>query len=80
MILEIPEVIDCSIEGIEDEIHGEAVKATIVINDKSDKSNVLEKVKIHCTKKLAAYKIPLIFEINEKMVISATGKKIKMKL
>ena len=80
VILELPEIIDCSIEGIEDEILGEAVKARIVINDKSDKSNVLEKVKIHCTKKLAAYKIPLIFEINEKMVISATGKKIKMKL
>ena len=31
VILEIPEVVDCSIEGIEDDIQGEALKATIVL-------------------------------------------------
>ena len=31
VILEIPEVIDCSVEGVEDEIEGEMLKATVVI-------------------------------------------------
>lgn len=80
VILEIPEVVDCTVEGVDDEIQGEALKATIVIRTDNGKEQMLERIKRHCTKHLALYKVPQIFELKEQLVISATGKKIKGKL
>jgi acyl-CoA synthetase (AMP-forming)/AMP-acid ligase II len=61
VILEIPEVIDCSVEGIDDEIEGEMLKATIVI--RRDAKNLVSKESIleHCSKHLAMYKIPHVY-------------------
>lgn len=75
VILALPEVIDCTVEGIEDEILGEALKATVVVND-SKKLNE-EFLKEHCAKHLALFKIPQVFDIKEQLSMSATGKKIK---
>lgn len=80
VILEIPEVVDCTVEGVDDEIQSEALKATIVIRTDNGKEQMLERIKRHCTKHLALYKVPQIFELKEQLVISATGKKIKGKL
>jgi acyl-CoA synthetase (AMP-forming)/AMP-acid ligase II len=80
VILEIPEVIDCTIEGVEDEIQGEALKATIVIRSDNGREEMIGRIKHHCTKHLALYKVPQIFEVKEQLVIAATGKKIKGKL
>jgi len=80
VILEVPEVVDCTIEGIEDELLGEAIKATVVINSQSRDNGILEKIKQQCSRHLAMHKIPKVFEIKEQLVISATGKKIKGKL
>jgi long-chain acyl-CoA synthetase len=77
VILELPEVIDCSIEGVEDELLGEALKATIVVNKGSNVSLNAESIKLHCSKYLALHKIPHIYEIKDQLTISATGKKIK---
>ena len=80
VILEISEVVDCTIEGVEDEIQGEALKATVVIRSDNGKDEMIERIKHHCTRHLALYKVPQIFEIKEQLVIAATGKKIKGKL
>ncbi len=80
VILELSEVVDCTIEGIEDELLGEAIKATIVIKPNVGKELFLDKVKQHCSMHLALYKVPQVFELKEQLVISATGKKIKGKL
>lgn len=80
VILEIPEVVDCTIEGVEDELQGEALKATIVIRSDNGKDEMIERIKQHCSRHLALYKVPQIFEIKEQLVIAATGKKIKGKL
>ena len=80
VILELPEVIDCTIEGVEDELLGEALKATIVIRAENGKETMLAMIKQHCSRHLALYKVPRIFELKEQLVISATGKKIKGKL
>lgn len=80
VILELPEVVDCTIDGIEDELLGEAIKATIVIKDKKGKEEILDKIKRHCSQHLALHKVPKLFELNEQLVIRATGKKIKGKL
>ena len=77
VILQLPEVIDCTIEGVEDDIQGEAVKATVTIRkDKSENANA-DYFKAHCAKSLALFKIPSIWEFKDKVSISATGKKIK---
>lgn len=80
VILELPEVVDCTIEGIEDELLGEALKATVVIRAENGKETMLDKIKQHCSRHLALYKVPQIIELKEQLVISATGKKIKGKL
>ena len=80
VILELPEVVDCTIEGVEDELLGEALKATIVIKPENGKELFPDKIRQHCSKHLALYKVPQVFEIKEQLVISATGKKIKGKL
>lgn len=80
VILELPEVVDCTIDGVEDELLGEALKATIVIRNDSGKDTMVEKIKQHCAKHLALYKVPQVFELKEQLVISATGKRIKGKL
>ena len=77
VILQIPEVVDCSIEGIDDKIEGETLKATIVVKDGAKDDITPEFIKRHCAKYLVSYKIPYIFDFNERISISATGKKIK---
>ncbi len=80
VILELPEVVDCTIEGIEDQLLGEALKATVVIRSENGKDQMLDKIRQHCARHLALYKVPQVFELKEQLVISATGKKIKGKL
>jgi long-chain acyl-CoA synthetase len=80
VILELSEVVDCTIEGVEDELLGEALKATIVIKGENGREAIVDKIKQHCSRHLALYKIPKLFEIKENLVISPTGKKIKGKL
>lgn len=77
VILQLPEVVDCSVEGVNDELQGEAIKATIVINNKMNLSINEDFIKQHCSKHLALYKIPRIFEFKDQVTISSTGKKIK---
>jgi acyl-CoA synthetase (AMP-forming)/AMP-acid ligase II len=77
VILEIPEVIDCSIEGIEDDIEGEMLKATVVIRKDAKDRITSDSIRKHCSKHLVQYKIPQTIEIQEELTISPTGKKIK---
>ncbi len=77
VILEITEVIDCTVEGIEDEIEGEMLKATVVIRKDAKDRITEESIMQHCSKQLALYKIPHVYELKEELTISATGKKIK---
>ncbi len=77
VILEIPEVIDCAIEGIDDEIEGEMLKATVVIKKDAQNPVTTDSIKEHCSKHLALYKIPQVYELKEELTISATGKRIK---
>jgi long-chain acyl-CoA synthetase len=78
IILMLPEVIDCTVEGIEDELLGETLKATIVINKKSNKYLSEESIKLHCSKHLEIYKIPNIYDFRDQISLSATGKKVKI--
>tara|TARA_R110002049_G_scaffold299634_1_gene489963 strand:+ start:6955 stop:8415 length:1461 start_codon:yes stop_codon:yes gene_type:complete len=77
VILSIPEVVDCTITGIEDDILGEAIKATIVLNSQMDHEKMKEKVLMRCSEKLSMYKIPQQIEFENNLSVNAAGKKIK---
>jgi len=74
VILEIPDVIDCKISSIDDEIEGESLKASIVVRKDYKDTLTGEAVKQHCSKHLALFKIPQVYEIKDKLTITANGK------
>ena len=77
VILALPEVIDCTIEGVEDEIEGEMLKATVTV--RKDSIGLVNKDKLinHCSQHLALFKVPQVYEFKDDLTISPTGKKIK---
>jgi len=75
VILALPDVVDCTIEGVEDDVQGEALRAVVTVNPGSELDE--ETLKEFCAGKLALYKVPQLIEIRDRMVMSATGKKIK---
>src|SRR5690554_1221200 len=77
VILSVPEVIDCTISGYDDDLFGEAIQATIVLNGTFNEEQLKEKILHICSKKLALYKIPQKIIFEKSMHMSATGKKIK---
>ena len=79
VILSIPEVVDCTITGFDDELLGEAIQATIVFSGKMNEGEMKEKIMQVCSKNLSLYKIPQQIVFNKSIQMSATGKKIKGK-
>ncbi len=77
VILALPEVIDCTVEGIDDEIEGETLKATVTIRKESVGILDRESMIRHCSQHLALFKVPQVWEFRDDLTISATGKKIK---
>jgi acyl-CoA synthetase (AMP-forming)/AMP-acid ligase II len=77
VILALTEVIDCTIEGVEDEIEGEMLKATVTVRKDSISSITREKLIQHCSSHLALFKVPQVYEFKVNLTISPTGKKIK---
>jgi long-chain acyl-CoA synthetase len=75
VIVAKPGVVDCSIEGIDDVLLGETMKAIVVVTDSS--SITVDSIRSWCAARLAAYKIPQIIELENKITLSPTGKKIK---
>jgi acyl-CoA synthetase (AMP-forming)/AMP-acid ligase II len=74
VILSVPEVVDCTIVGVEDDILGEALEATIVLNEKQDEAQIKETILKACSRKLAHYKIPQKFVFDTNFIMSLTGK------
>jgi acyl-CoA synthetase (AMP-forming)/AMP-acid ligase II len=75
VILSVPEVVDCTIRGIEDELLGEALEATIVSNNNLDPEALKEKILEYCSGKLSSFKIPQKFLFQDNLTVSLTGKK-----
>lgn len=75
VILSIPEIVDCTIKGIDDDLLGEALQATVVINDLSRQEEIKELILKRCSKRLALYKIPQLFIFENAIRMNATGKK-----
>ena len=77
VIVSMPEVVDCSIESVYDEILGETMKAVVIVKESPGTKITVTTIKTWCSKRLVSYKIPQIIELKETITISATGKKIK---
>jgi acyl-CoA synthetase (AMP-forming)/AMP-acid ligase II len=77
VILALPEVIDCTIEGVEDDIEGEMLKATVTVRKENAEAVTRERLIQHCSQHLALFKVPQVYEFRDNLTISATGKKIK---
>lgn len=79
VILSIPEVVDCTISGIDDEVLGESILATIVLGNPKNQVAMKAIILSKCAEKLALYKIPQQLVFKDNISISATGKKVKNK-
>jgi len=75
VILGISQVVDCTVGGIFDENLGEAIKASMVIDNSLNEHQIKDMILRRCKEKLALYKMPQIFEFNHKMTVKSTGKK-----
>lgn len=70
-------VIDCTVESIDDELLGEAIKVTVIVNDIGVKITG-EDIKQYCGAKLSSYKVPKYVVFKESMEMSPSGKKLKL--
>lgn len=77
VLLILPEVVDCWVYGVDDEIEGEMIKAILFINKENSYKITSESIIKHCAQHLSLYKIPRILEIKDDLSLSSTGKKIK---
>jgi long-chain acyl-CoA synthetase len=75
VIMLMPQVIDCTIDAVFDEILGESMKATVVIRDTA--AVTVDTIKSWCAARLALYKVPQIIELKDRISISATGKTLR---
>ena len=77
VILSVSEVLDCTVEGVDDDLLGEAIKATVMLNGSYDKLEMELKILKRCREKLALYKIPSSIDFANQLNINSTGKKTK---
>jgi acyl-CoA synthetase (AMP-forming)/AMP-acid ligase II len=77
VIVTYPGVIACSIESISDEILGEAIKATVFINEDNKGDFSEDQIRKHCASKLSINKIPKEIFFETKLPFNASGKKVK---
>lgn len=76
IIVSIPEVIDCTVVAIDDELLGEAIKAKVVINDDTNQELLRNIILRLCKQKLASTKTPKIIEFSTKLNVNSIGKKV----
>lgn len=76
VIVKMKGVVDCTAEGVYDELLGEAIKVNVVVNEYGKKITA-DDLKRYCGTKLASYKIPTYVSFHESMELSSSGKKVK---
>ncbi len=77
VILSYPGVVDCTIEAVEDEITGEAIKAIVVISDSPSKIITQDELIAFCASNLSIYKVPKHIEFIKELKVNSSGKKVK---
>lgn len=77
VILSVDDVIDCTIEGIFDEILGEGIKATVVLKEGCDRLIMKDNIMKICKSKLSLFKIPQTICFENAISVNSSGKKVK---
>lgn len=77
VIVTYPGVIDCTISAINDDITGEAIKATVYVNETELDQFSEEAIRQYCAANLASYKVPQQVVFETKLTFNAAGKKSK---
>lgn len=75
VLYEHPAVRECAVIGVEDAYRGETVKAFIVL--KEGETVTEEELDRHCRQKLAAYKVPRLYEFRNELPKSMIGKVLR---
>ncbi len=75
VLYEHESIIQAAVVGIPDEYRGETVKAYVVLKEGAQVSE--EELENYCRKKMAAYKLPRIFEFRDELPATLTGKILK---
>ena len=76
-ILTHPAVIECAVTGVPDDVRGQIIKATIVLNAKfkhEDKDVLTKEIQTHTKKVTAPYKYPRIIEFVDELPKTISGK------
>lgn len=73
LIVKIPEVVECAVIGIEDDVLGEAVKAFVVLKSK-EVSLDFKFIVDYCKNKLPKYKVPKYVEFLDTLPKNSSGK------
>ncbi|MCU0447542.1 MAG: long-chain fatty acid--CoA ligase [Microscillaceae bacterium] len=73
-----PKVLEACTIGVPDEYRGETAKAFLVL--KPNESLSEDEIKAYCKSKLAAFKVPTIYEFTEALPKSAVGKILRREL
>lgn len=76
-ILLHPAVVECAVTGVPDEIRGQIIKATIVLNKDFkhlDKDELTKEIQDHTKKTTAPYKYPRIIEFVDELPKTISGK------
>lgn len=78
VIVALPEVVDCTVEGMDHPDLGEAIRAVVVKAAGSNLSG--EEVRAACASRLAFFKVPAEVVFKNNIEVSSTGKKVKGKI
>ncbi len=78
VILSVPEVVDCTVEGIYDDLLGESIKATVVLGGHQDGTDMKDKILQVCSSRLSVFKIPRIIQFENSLKTNGAGKKVKV--
>jgi long-chain acyl-CoA synthetase len=78
VLYEHPAVLECCVAGIADQYRGETIKAYVVLRPGLQVSD--EELDAFCRERLAAFKVPRIYEYRESLPKSAVGKVLRRQL
>lgn len=76
VILSVPEVMDCTVKAVYDDLLGEGLEATVVVTGGTNDPGLRNRILQQCRQKLALYKVPRLITFQNSMNVNTAGKKI----